>query len=257
MSNNKYGFVYLWYDKKHKRYYVGCHWGHVDDGYICSSSWMMKSYKRRPQDFKRRILKTNIQHRPNMYLEEGRYLSMISEDEIKPKNDKPRYYNLKITTDNLWHQYDKKVKTIGEKISKAKMGKSNGKHSEETKRKMSRVKKERAKARKEKREYIESMCPELAILRNELLEGRNKLIKITRSNSSKKTWQNMTEEAKKIRSKKLSEANKGCIGRTGQTLTEEHKRKISESKKGKKWFNNGVINKLSLECPAGFTSGKL
>lgn len=64
---SKYGFVYLWFDRKHKRYYVGCHWGTEDDGYICSSQWMHQSIKYRPQDFKRRILKTNIQHRPDMY----------------------------------------------------------------------------------------------------------------------------------------------------------------------------------------------
>ena len=33
----KYGFVYIWFDRKHKRYYIGCHWGHEDDGYVCSS----------------------------------------------------------------------------------------------------------------------------------------------------------------------------------------------------------------------------
>ena len=52
----KYGFIYVWYDKKHKRYYVGSHWGHEDDGYICSSSWMRKAYRRRPSDFRRRII---------------------------------------------------------------------------------------------------------------------------------------------------------------------------------------------------------
>ena len=35
----KYGFVYIWYDRKHHRYYIGCHWGTIDDGYICSSNW--------------------------------------------------------------------------------------------------------------------------------------------------------------------------------------------------------------------------
>jgi hypothetical protein len=53
----KYGFVYIWYDKKHKRYYVGSHWGHENDGYVCSSTWMMKAYKIRPDDFKRKIIK--------------------------------------------------------------------------------------------------------------------------------------------------------------------------------------------------------
>lgn len=121
---SKYGFVYLWFDRKHKRYYVGCHWGTEDDGYICSSQWMHQSIKYRPQDFKRRILKTNIQHRPDMYIEEQRYLNMIKTTEIKPTNPKPRYYNLCLSSKDMWHKYPDKIKTIGQKISDAKKGKS-------------------------------------------------------------------------------------------------------------------------------------
>lgn len=50
------GFVYIWRDRKHKRYYIGSHWGTPDDGYICSSPWMRQAYKHRPLDFKRRVL---------------------------------------------------------------------------------------------------------------------------------------------------------------------------------------------------------
>ena len=77
MSTEKYGFVYLWFDRKHNRYYVGCHWGAENDGYICSSRWMNKSYKRRPQDFKRRILINHIEKRSDMYIHEQRFLDMI------------------------------------------------------------------------------------------------------------------------------------------------------------------------------------
>lgn len=261
--NNKYGFVYLWYDRKFKRYYVGCHWGTVDDGYICSSSWMKTSYNRRPNDFKRRILKSNIKHRPDMYIEEQKYLDMITEDEIKPKNPNPKYYNLSLYSKAPWHQYDEKIKTIGQKISAAKKGKK-VKRPENVGEKISIAKRKKSAERKAKREYIESMCPELVFLRKELIEGRKKLIKIARSKSSKRNWQNMSDEAKEIRAKKLSEANKGCKGRKGQNLTEEHKKKISESRlgdkhwnKGKKWFNNGFINKIAHECPEGFKSGRL
>ena len=58
----KYGFVYIWRDRKHKRYYVGSHWGTETDQYICSSSWMKNAYKRRPQDFKRRVV-ARVAHR--------------------------------------------------------------------------------------------------------------------------------------------------------------------------------------------------
>ena len=108
----KYGFVYLWFDRKHKRYYVGCHWGTVDDGYICSSPWMKQAYKHRPNDFKRKILKTNIINRVNMFLEEQRYFGMIKPEEIKI-----RYYNLNIKNNAHWSTDEIKTKTLKEKIS--------------------------------------------------------------------------------------------------------------------------------------------
>lgn len=85
----KSGFVYIWYDRKHKRYYIGCHWGHELDGYICSSTWMRQGYNHRPQDFKRRILKKGITNKKDLLNEEYRWLSMIKKDELKK-----RYYNV-------------------------------------------------------------------------------------------------------------------------------------------------------------------
>ena len=62
--------------------------------------------------------------------------------------------------------------------------------------------------------------------------------------------------------KKISEAKKGCFGTfTGKKHTEETKEKIRNSHKGKpfagihnnnketKWWNDGQINKRSVECP--------
>lgn len=108
----KYGFVYIWRDRKHKRYYVGCHWGHEDDGYICSSPWMKQAYKHRPDDFKRRILKRVYSTRLDLLAEENRFLSMIKPEEIKV-----RYYNLQAHQFGHWSMYPDKVKTISEKIS--------------------------------------------------------------------------------------------------------------------------------------------
>jgi len=126
MKQEKYGFVYIWLDKKHKRYYIGCHWGSIDDGYICSSPWMMQAYRIRPNDFKRRIIKTNISSRVELYEEEQIWLNYIKEDEIKPKNSKPRYYNLQIKNNNTWHKYDEQLKNVGQKISASKTGKKTG-----------------------------------------------------------------------------------------------------------------------------------
>ena len=114
----KYGFVYIWYDRKHKRFYIGCHWGTVDDGYVCSSSWMTQAYKHRPSDFKRKILKTSLS-REEMYNEEFRWLQMIKPHEIKQK-----YYNLNIFKGRPWHLDPNENLTIGQKISKSKKGKS-------------------------------------------------------------------------------------------------------------------------------------
>ena len=68
--------------------------------------------------------------------------------------------------------------------------------------------------------------------------------------------------------KKLREAKKGKPGpNKGKKFSEEHKKKMAESHKGKnlgntnvrgkRWFNNGKINKLCFECPPGFIPGML
>lgn len=85
-----FGFVYIWYDKKHKRYYIGSHKGKVNDGYISSSSWMKNAYKRRPNDFKRKLLSVVLTNKDNLLQEEQKWLDLIKDDELGKK-----YYNLK------------------------------------------------------------------------------------------------------------------------------------------------------------------
>lgn len=139
----KYGFVYIWYDRKHKRYYIGCHWGYIDDGYICSSSWMKKAYKYRPNDFKRRILTNNIASKEEMYLVEKNWLSLIKFEEISPNTNHPRYYNLNITGFIPWHATEEGILSVGEKISKANKGKKFGPRDPSVGQKISEVKKEK------------------------------------------------------------------------------------------------------------------
>jgi hypothetical protein len=126
MSKIKTGFIYLWLDVKHKRYYLGCHWGFENDRYVCSSKWMNQAYKHRPYDFKRRIIKRNIQTRQEMYNEEIKWLKLIKPEEIKPINDNPRYYNLNIKNNSTWHYNEQSRLTVGEKISAKKKGKKTG-----------------------------------------------------------------------------------------------------------------------------------
>lgn len=105
------GFVYVWRDRKHNRYYIGSHWGDPNDGYVCSSKWMCKAYKRRPQDFKRRIVAWVETNRADLLAEELRWLRMI-----KPSEIKIRYYNLMIKTKH-WHADPKQLRSISQKLS--------------------------------------------------------------------------------------------------------------------------------------------
>ena len=58
---------------------------------------------------------------------------------------------------------------------------------------------------------------------------------------------NMTEETRR----KIAEAHKGVPS------SEETKRKIAESRKFGHWFNNGIKNVFSRECPEGFVRGRI
>ena len=89
---DEYGFVYLWRDRKDNRYYVGYHWGNMNDPYICSSAWMKRAYANRTEDFKRRILVTNIPTKEQTIDEEYRWLQMIKKEELGNK-----YYNFRNT----------------------------------------------------------------------------------------------------------------------------------------------------------------
>lgn len=136
------GFVYIWFDKKHKRFYIGSHWGTEDDGYICSSSWMKQAYKRRPNDFKRKILITNIQNRVETFKTENYWLKFIKIEELGKK-----YYNLKNHDFNHWSankDLSKKISNSVSKymqsLSKEERSKKYGRHrkkTEEEKRKIS------------------------------------------------------------------------------------------------------------------------
>jgi hypothetical protein len=130
MNEDKYGFVYIWRDRKHKRYYIGCHWGFEDDGYICSSRWMKAAYQRRSQDFKRRILVSGIKTRQETLEKEYKWLSLIKSEELHIK-----YYNLHNHKFNHWSlDPEKRLKTI-ETVKKNAKGKL--KHTEEFKKALS------------------------------------------------------------------------------------------------------------------------
>lgn len=53
---NQEAFVYCWTDHRDNMLYVGYHKGSQDDGYICSSKWMLNEYNQRSDDFTRMII---------------------------------------------------------------------------------------------------------------------------------------------------------------------------------------------------------
>lgn len=138
------GFVYIWRDRKHNRYYIGSHWGDEDDGYICSSSWMKRAYKLRPLDFKRRILSRVVTNRTDLLKEEQRWFDMIKPEEIKI-----RYYNLNLVAHAVWHTLEESRLSVGEKISRSKKGKSTGPRDPSIGEKISEVKKQKFAKRRE------------------------------------------------------------------------------------------------------------
>jgi len=101
MSNQYTGYVYIWHDKKHNMFYVGSHFGQIDDSYICSSKWMLNAHKKRPIDFKMRVLKYIDGNIKDLQNEEQRWLNMITDSELSiSKNVMEgcnRYYNMKKT----------------------------------------------------------------------------------------------------------------------------------------------------------------
>jgi hypothetical protein len=89
----KYGFIYLWYDSLKRKFCLGSHYGSADDGYVTSTGYMIKAYKKRPKDFKRRILFKITEDCPKhkkLYEKEQYFLNMIKDHELGKK-----YYNYK------------------------------------------------------------------------------------------------------------------------------------------------------------------
>jgi hypothetical protein len=219
----KYGFIYLWYDKKHKMYYLGCHWGTENDGYICSSNRMRDAYRRRPQDFKRRIIQKNIL-KENLLSIEHKWLSLIDESELQTK-----YYNRYTTNTALrlaWAA-SKGRKQTQEEISKRVTSNTGKKRTEETKRKISESNKGKV------------MGP--------LSEEHKQKLSVSLSGKNNPFYGKQHDpEKKKEMSAKASATLKG------------KKPKNLDMFVGSFWWNNGMINKRSKLCPGNnWTKGKL
>ncbi len=143
----KYGFVYVWYNRWKKKFYVGCHWGREDDGYVCSSKLMREAYKRNPEYFRRRVVQRVYTNRLDLLTEEHKWLAQIKDEQLGRK-----FYNVSKKHAGHWSATDraaeisKKMSSRNEKKSKAMMGNKNAAGrvlSEESRKKISDAQKGR------------------------------------------------------------------------------------------------------------------
>jgi predicted nucleic acid-binding protein len=211
----KYGFVYIWRDKKHKRFYIGSHWGTETDGYICSSSWMKQAYKKRPRDFKRRVISRIYTNRQDLLLKECEWLHFIPTVELGKS-----YYNLTQYLNGHWTTDENKALTIKEKLSKAQQKRyENNPVSEETRAKISKIQKGKEKS------------PE-------------HLAKIAAANKGKPKSESFRQKRSLImksvpdvhlRLNSPEAMEKKIKTMTGRKLPEEHRKSLSIAKKGRKW----------------------
>lgn len=99
IPKNYTGFVYLWYDHKHNLFCIGSHMGTIKDGYVTSTGHMGKAYKKRPVDFKRRIIYWHFDDHKSLYEKETEVLSKIKDHELYTNDNRNagtiRYYNMK------------------------------------------------------------------------------------------------------------------------------------------------------------------
>jgi hypothetical protein len=216
----KYGFIYLWFDCKHKMYYLGCHWGTKNDGYICSSNRMREAYRRRPQDFKRRIIQRNIL-KEDLLSTEHRWLSLIKESELNLK-----YYNryTSNTALRLAWAASKGRKHSSEEIAKRAASNTGKKRTEETKRKISES---------NKGKIMGSLSD----------EHRKKVSDSLKGNKNPFYGKQHEPELKKQMNMKTSATMKGKMPKNIPTGF---------------WWNNGSINKRTNICPGSdWIRGKL
>lgn len=236
----KYGFVYIWRDKMRKMFYIGCHWGSIDDRYICSSNRMRDAFRRRPSDFKRRILESNIKDRKLLLDREYVWLQKIKQEELSKK-----YYNAINTRFGHWSEtQDKSGK------NHPRYGKS---HTEEAKRKISEFHKGKIPWNKGKTGiYSDETRKKIsnAHIGNQYNKGnvhstdarkRMSLIKIGSEPWNKGKTGVYSDETLK----KMSESSKGQIawnkGKKCEQLSGD--RNGAKKLKGKTWFFNKETNK--------------
>lgn len=250
MVEDKEGFIYIWFDRKRKMFYIGCHWGTIDDGYICSSNRMRDAYYRRPQDFRRRILKRGID-RQNLLSEEHDWLKLIKKEDIGT-----RYYNLHTKHFGHWSNVESSNLSVREKLSEA----SKRLHQD------SEYKQKYLDGRKKLPQQTTEQITKRAKANTGKKRTEETKKKISESNKSK-VMGPLSDDHKQKLSESLSGNKNPFFGKQHDPeLKKRMNEKTSQTMKGKMpanipsgfWWNNGTINKRSAECPCdGWIRGKL
>lgn len=243
----KYGFIYLWFDRKHRRYYVGCHWGHTNDSYICSSNWMRDAYRRRPTDFKRKILKSNIVSLKEMFDEEAKFLSRIKTEELGK-----RYYNLHNVNKNHWSANESSKLTVGQKISNSPL--RNQRISEANKgKKVSEKTKQKLREANEKQFQDPTQVQLRKQKSKELWSDPAYLEKQQKTRSKEGFYKGFNKPHSEETKRRISEQ------KIGVKQSEESKAKIARTVANLIWITDGNtnkrINKLE-QIPEGYRRGK-
>lgn len=241
------GFIYIWRDKKHNRYYIGSHWGSEDDEYICSSDSMREAYRRRPADFKRRIVSKVITIRKDLLEEEQHWLDMI-----KPEEFGRRYYNINSKVSfRYWWINEETKKIVGQKISKKLKEKFNNPEYSENFRQKTLAWHQITKNIEKKKQLIKEVMNRPEVIAKCSAAKKGKLGNRKGSKNSLETIQkiiewrkNLSEEEKQIQFEKHSAAQKkryeGKPGPfKGKNHSEKSKEKMSKANIGKTAWNKG------------------
>lgn len=192
----KYGFIYIWQDRKRKMWYIGRHWGTEDDGYICSSPRMRATYRRRPTDFKRRIIE-RVESRSQLAEAEHRWLQMIPDEELGV-----RYYNLSNNQPGHWTDDPQRNDRVKDKIKARHHG---------------------------KRWITNGLESKMLFLGDEMPDGW------AYGYHRKNTKEERQKQSDAQRGRSFSEEHRANIGKAnrGKTRTPEHRAKISRSNMGR------------------------
>lgn len=200
---------------------------------------------------------------------EGRRVYKKGRDEVKPPKDKFRIIFLKQNlTEEEAFKHEKYMiavfgrKDLGTGILRNKTDGGEGSsgliHTEETKTKISEVHKGRTHSEETKKKMSEAHKGRVFTE-----EHRKKLSEARKGKYVGEKHPLYSKSRSEETRRKLSEANKGENHPFyGKSHSEETRRKQSEANKGKnigkKWWNDGQINKFMVECPGdGWIRGRI